>query len=246
MIEAFINKSAEILGETDYKKGLTNSEIKKYFSNYGNDYNKNPECLQADCKYQDNNLNKKDKIKKNLQVFTNEEKFSILNELFSLDKFSSNSEAIKQKIKLFQEYQQYNKTPKKLDIKIVEEIKHFLKDYPESLKSFQDATIKIEANIFNRNALDDLRFSLEQFLKELLDNDKSLENQLKGNIETFIKTNGYSKYISTMFQKLVDSYASHQNETVKHKDQIKQEIEFIFDLTIAFMKFLIKVKNGYS
>ena len=46
-------------------------------------------------------------------------------------------------------------------------------------------------NIYTRNLLDDLRFSLEVLVKAILKNSKSLENQ-KAELGNFLKENGIS------------------------------------------------------
>ncbi len=53
-----------------------------------------------------------------------------------------------------------------------------LVDYPESAGLYQSALNKLNENRNERNILDDLRLSLELLLKSLLNNNKSLENQL--------------------------------------------------------------------
>ena len=63
---------------------------------------------------------------------------------------------------------------------LIEETRHWLESYPDSLKLFQEALTKFENNLFTRNILDDLRLSLELLLKAVLTNDKSMENQIDG------------------------------------------------------------------
>ena len=88
--------------------------------------------------------------------------------------------------------------------------------------------------------LDDLRLSLEILLKEILQNNKSLENQLT-EIGRYQKERGATSETTNMFRKLIEYFAKYQNNYVKHDDKIpKNEIEFIIDLTTTFMKYLIK------
>jgi hypothetical protein len=89
--------------------------------------------------------------------------------------------------------------------------------------------------------LDDLRLALELLLKKLMGNEKSLENQVP-HLGSFIKERGGSSQLSNMFVKLVDYYTKYQNTYVKHDDAIiEEEVEFILELTSAFMKHLVRL-----
>ena len=90
--------------------------------------------------------------------------------------------------------------------------------------------------IYQRNVLDDMRLSLETFLKEILKNQKSLENQLS-EVGKFQKEKGLSPEFISMFNRLLDYYAKYQNNYVKHNDAVKySEIDFVINLTTLFMK----------
>jgi hypothetical protein len=83
--------------------------------------------------------------------------------------------------------------------------------------------------------------SLEKLLREILSNDRSLENQLQA-LGAFIKARGGSHEHSNMFVKLIDYYAKYQNAYVKHDDAvIEEEIEFVFEITSSFMKHLVRL-----
>ena len=87
-----------------------------------------------------------------------------------------------------------------------------------------------------RNVLDDMRLALELFLKEILNNQKSLENQLS-EIGNFQKGKGKSQEFINMFKQLLDYYAKYQNKYVKHDDAVKpEEIDFVIELTTLFMR----------
>ena len=46
-----------------------------------------------------------------------------------------------------------------------------------------------------------------------------------------------------MFVILIDYYCKYQNTYIKHDDAvIENEIEFIFEMTSSFMKFLIRIQ----
>ena len=91
--------------------------------------------------------------------------------------------------------------------------------------------------------LDDLRLSLELLLKSILNNNKSLENQIS-DLGVFIQSKGGSKELVNMFQKLIDYYSKYQNTYIKHNDHIiEEEIELMLELTSTFMKHLIRINN---
>jgi len=233
MNPAFITTSSITLGDTH--NGLTNPEIKKYFSKFLVKYNIYNEINVSSA-------TKKVQVESHLNLFEPEQQFTIIKELCELEKFQENLEIRNLKIKLFKNYSEYNTESPELEPEIIEEMNHFLLNYPESLKSFNEAVEKLNAKIFDRNSLDDLRFSLEQLLKSILENNKPFEKQNE-NIGRYLKENKYSSEFQKMFYSLMTHYATYQNENVKHNNRIKSEVEFIFDLTISFMKFLIKVKN---
>ena len=78
--------------------------------------------------------------------------------------------------------------------------------------------------------------SPEVFVKEILKNQKSLENQLS-EVGKFQKERGLSPEFISMFNRLLDYYAKYQNNYVKHNDAVKySEIDFVINLTTLFMK----------
>lgn len=85
-----------------------------------------------------------------------------------------------------------------------------------------------------------MRLSLELLLKDLLNNDSSLENQWK-NLEKKLKDLNVSKEISNLFEKILSYYSDYQNTYIKHNDNIKEnEIGLIINETNIIMQFLIK------
>ena len=118
----------------------------------------------------------------------------------------------------------------------IKETQDFLAEYQSSQKLFNEAIDKYKKGIYLRNMLDDMRLALETFLKEILNNQKSLENQLS-EIGKFQKDKGKSQEFINMFEKLLDYYAKYQNNYVKHDDAVKPtEIDFVIGLTALFMR----------
>jgi hypothetical protein len=129
----------------------------------------------------------------------------------------------------------FQETPLEKD-PMIKETKDWLEKYPAVQKLYNEAIEKYKQKTYERNVLDDMRLSLETFLKEILKNQKSLENQLS-EIGKYQKEKGLSVEFVNMFNKLLDYYAKYQNNYVKHNDAVNpQEIDFIIHLTTAFMR----------
>lgn len=147
------------------------------------------------------------------------------------------------KLKLVTRYGHLNTELDSVNEILIDETKHWLNDYPDSLKQYQSALDKFKGNIFERNLLDDLRLSLELLMKGILENEKSLENQLS-DLGKFIQDRGGSKELGNMFQKLIEYFSKYQNSYVKHNDNvIEEEIEFVFEITSSFMKHFIRINK---
>jgi hypothetical protein len=128
-----------------------------------------------------------------------------------------------------------------LDPMLIERTQHWLAPFQDALKPYDQAVQKHANDIFLRNVLDDLRLALELLLRAIFANEKSLENQVPL-VGDFINKRGGSPEFVNMFVKLVDYYTKYQNSYVKHDDAvIEEEVEFVFELTSAFMKHLVRL-----
>lgn len=235
----FIQNATDILGDTD--GGLTSSQIVKLCAAYAIDFNVNIPYPSLPFPTDGSVPNKRTALKKNLDKFTPEQQFKIIKELCELDNFKGISKIKDLKLKLVTRYGHLNTELDSINEILIDETRHWLNDYPESLKQYQSALDKFKGDIFERNLLDDLRLSLELLLKSIFSNDKSLENQLS-DLGRFINDKKGSKELANMFQKLVEYFAKYQNSYVKHNDKvIEEEIEFVFEITSSFMKHLIRI-----
>tara|TARA_R110002049_G_scaffold308382_1_gene512155 strand:- start:6775 stop:7329 length:555 start_codon:yes stop_codon:yes gene_type:complete len=183
-------------------------------------------------------------------AFSGPQQYRIIKELCDHSSFPvrANSDRKDLKMKLINKYSRLDPkdTPSEVNEKLVEETKHWLAGYEESLSLYSQALEKYEHGSFQRNLLDDLRLSLESLLKELFDNGKSLENQVPF-VGSFIKASGGSPELSNMFVKLLDYYAKYNNSYVKHNDAVnEEEIEFVLEITSSFMKHFVRMsaKSG--
>lgn len=89
-----------------------------------------------------------------------------------------------------------------------------------------------------------MRLSFELLVKDLLKNNKSLENQL-GDLGFRLKEKGASEELRNMVVKIIEYYTKFQNNHVKHNDAVNNdEIEYVIELTSVVMKYLVKVLGG--
>ncbi|MGN6194984.1 MAG: hypothetical protein ACTHOB_08595 [Ginsengibacter sp.] len=236
----FINLASDILGATE--TGLSGSKIAEFCSAYAIGFNIN--IPYPEYPFPKELPNKRTALRENLKAFFPQQQFKIIKDLCELDQFKENSDAKDLKIKLVTRFGHLSSgdSLEEMNEALIEETRHWLQAYPDSLKLYQEALSKFDNQIYRRNLLDDLRLSLELLLKSILANKKSLENQL-GDIGSFIQSKKGSKELNNMFVKLIDYYSKYNNTYVKHDDAIiENEIEIIFEMTSSFMKFLVRLK----
>lgn len=235
----FIEITGDILGDTTF--GLSGSEIASKLSAYGYDFNVSIPYSQSP--FDGSVPNKRFALKKNLQAFNPENQFTIIKELCELEKFKGNAKIKDLKLKLITRYGHLNTESDSVNEILIDETKHWLHGHDNALKTYISSIEKFKNGIFERNLLDDLRLSLELLVKDILKNQKSLENQIS-DLGTFIASNNGSKELANMFQKLIEYFTKYQNSYVKHDDKvIEEEIEFILEITSSFMKHFIRMNK---
>jgi hypothetical protein len=132
---------------------------------------------------------------------------------------------------------------KLLDEAVVNDTLLWLNDYPIVAKHFEEALRIYQSKDVAkyRNLLDNLRFALEQILKSILRNKKSLENQ-KGLLLAWLNEHGVHQQIINMYDDLLARFSQYQNDAVKHGERWSPpEIEFVIYLTATFIRFLLQL-----
>lgn len=237
---AFIQRAAEVLSKT-----LSGLQIVSITSAFAADFD--VDIPHAAYPFQAGN--KKTALFENLRAFGPNQQYQVIYELcdrVGTDPNASLEEkaaASQFKLTLLSRYHEFSTGahPNELPV-VVTETKHWLADFPEARKTYEEALQKHSGGIFTRNALDDLRLSLESLLRQLLANDKSLEKQVPA-VGRYIKTRGGSAELANMFEKLIDYYTKYQNTYVKHDDAVPtSEAEFVIELSACFMKHLIRIR----
>jgi hypothetical protein len=134
-----------------------------------------------------------------------------------------------------------------LDEAAVESNLIWLARYPQALKPFTEALKAYMSKDVNqhRNMLDNLRFSVEQILRIVLNNEKSLENQ-KEEFLRWLKHHDAHNQIAGMYHELLfNHFAKYQNDAVKHREDkyTPAEVEFVLYATGTFLRFIQRLNE---
>jgi len=232
----FLNHSIGILAAT--ARGLTGTEIVKCTSAWAVKHDVNiPHSI-----YPFDAPNKRTALRENLLAFSPRVQYQILKELCDLQ-FRTRPEVKELKTKLVSRFGSRfePESPEQVPESLIVETKHWLEGYKPAYDLYVSAEAKLRAGTLSRNLLDDLRLCLESILKDVLRNQKSLENQLEP-IGKFLAAKGTSPEFRNMLSRLLDYYAKYQNTYVKHSDAVvHEELEFVFELTSSFIKHVIRL-----
>ncbi len=126
---------------------------------------------------------------------------------------------------------------------LIQTTKHWLDNYPDAKKQYDSALSKVEKGLYERNTLDDMRLALELLTKKMLNNSRSLENNIS-DIGSELSKRRVPVEFRNMLTTIIKYYTNYQNAHVKHSDSVdKCEVEFVVELTSAIMKYLITVFN---
>lgn len=231
--DAFLAYASDVLADTN--SGLSGAKIVSNCNSFAIRFNR----TTPHGDYPFDAPNKRTALKENLMVFNASEQFQIIQELCELPNLCQQEKVKELKERLLTRYASLA-GEKISETELIQKTKHWLSDYPAALKQYESALTKFEGGIFERNTLDDMRLSFELLVKELLGNEKSLENQI-AEIGTKLKSAGASVELRNMVQPIIKYYTDFQNNHVKHNDAVNDnEIEYVIELTSVVMKFLIK------
>lgn len=236
--DAFVTEACNILASGD--NSLTGSTIVKYMLPKSVVYD--VDIPHAKFPFPEGSVpNKRTALLENVKAFKDAEQYEIIRELCDHEQVKENTKVQELRSLIVSRYGHIAKTQSpKIKVTNVPTSEHFLVKYPAALKVYSEGMTKYSQNIYERNALDDFRLSLELFLKILLNNNKSLENQII-DVSGFAKSKGISTEAVNMFNRLLNYYATYHNTYIKHNDNVNLvEMEFIIDQTNSFLKLLLK------
>ena len=238
--DSFLSIVAYELGHTD--TGLKGAEIVRHFNAFAFRFKVTiPFSLYPFVP----NSTKRVAFLANIKAFPSEQQYKIIHQLCDLEIFTDNIRV--QEIKILLEERFHELGENSFFIQTIkpkmEKTSQSLINFPKSKAIFTSAIAKIHSEELKRNVLDDIRLSLELFLKDLLDNDKPIEKQ-KAEIGQFAKRKGSSSDIRNMFTTLLDYFSKYQNTYVKHDDAVKyDDAQFILELACNFVDYLTNLSK---
>ncbi|HET7230006.1 MAG TPA: hypothetical protein VFJ16_08400 [Longimicrobium sp.] len=120
----------------------------------------------------------------------------------------------------------------------------WLSAHPKVASNFEEALKIVLAKDEGkyRNAMDNLRWALEQLLKSVLGDRKPIEKQ-SDVLLPWLKGKGFHQQVVNMYLDLLKRFTQYQNDAVKHGDEWKEaELEFVIYLTGAFMRLILQAE----
>ena len=140
----------------------------------------------------------------------------------------------------------YPRGAKFLDEGLVNDNLKWLGAHESAAKHFGKALSFYDEQARHGNLLDELRKSLEQLLRDVLGNRKSLEKQAPV-LLPWLNKRGVHQQVVNLFRDLLDRFCQYQNDAVKHGEQwVPPEIEFMVYLTGTFMRMLLQLERAGS
>ncbi len=134
----------------------------------------------------------------------------------------------------------YQKGNEFFDKHLVYDVLDWLSQYPSVHEKYQLALSQVGQNGNERVVLDNLRFAVEQLLKTILKNNKSIEKQ-KPEILKYLKEFGVSIEIRNLFFSVLNFYENYQNNNVKHGENIGgYDVEFMLYQTGIMINYILK------
>lgn len=137
----------------------------------------------------------------------------------------------------------FPKGVEELDSALVSEPLEWLKDYPQTKKTYVIALKQYSDGIYIRDVADNLRKTLEAFFQEFLGNKKNLANNIN-EVFKFLGAHNAEPELAGSIKDLLSKYDSLNNKIAKHNDKVDARyLEFLLYQTGIFIRMLITVKN---
>ena len=120
----------------------------------------------------------------------------------------------------------------------VQEVLEWIDKYPDAAKAYRAALKKISEKQYARNAIDDMRLSIESLIRSIMGTNKTLENQIQP-VGAALKNKGVLPQAVTFITTMLTHYTKYQNDNVKHHDTLDiKDIEMIVSMTAIMMKYI--------
>ena len=186
-------------------------------------------------------FNKKELLSTNLNVLSDNEKIEFLSQIKSLSRRCAVDF-------LRDEFDLLVKDASNGVIKARNSFSTLLETYSIDLKNQWQRTYRFYDHLDYRNALDNMRLTIELLIKRITGSEASLENQ-KSALGKFIEDKDISKEVRNLFFKMLDMYEKIQNHEAKHnlpQNLNSKEIKFLMNQSTVIIKFLIDCDKGIS
>lgn len=146
-------------------------------------------------------------------------------------------------------YTLYAAGAKELDAALVDQPLEWLDRYPVVAELFEESLriiLSREASRY-KHAVDNLRKAVEELLKILFDNKKSIEKQ-KPALLTWLASHGVHKESVNMYADWLSRFALFQNDAVKHGswNWTAEELEYVVYQTGVFIRLMLRLEQRAS
>ena len=186
-------------------------------------------------------FNKKELLSTNLNVLSDNEKIEFLSQIKYHSRLCED-DFLRDEIDLLV------KDASNGVIKARNSVSTLLETYSIDLKNQWQRTYRFYDHLDYRNALDNMRLTIELLIKRITGSEASLENQ-KSALGKFFEDKDISKEVSNLFFKMLDMYEKIQNHEAKHnlpQNLNSKEIKFLMNQSTVIIKFLIDCDKGIS
>ena len=186
-------------------------------------------------------FNKKELLSTNLNVLSDNEKIEFLSQIKYHSRLCED-DFLRDEIDLLV------KDASNGVIKARNSVSTLLETYSIDLKNQWKRTYRFYDHLDYRNALDNMRLTIELLIKRITGSEASLENQ-KSALGKFFEDKDISKEVSNLFFKMLDMYEKIQNHEAKHnlpQNLNSKEIKFLMNQSTVIIKFLIDCDKGIS
>ncbi|MCT6890786.1 hypothetical protein [uncultured Lactobacillus sp.] len=179
-------------------------------------------------------FNKKTLLSENLNALSDDEKIEFLSQIKYHSRLSED-DSLRNEIDLLE------KNASNGVIKARNSVSSLLETYSIDLKNQWQKTCRFYDQLDYRNALDNMRLTIELLIKRITGSKASLENQTNV-LGKFFKEKDISKEVRNLFFKMLDMYAKIQNHEAKHnlpQNLNSKEIKFLMNQSTVIINFLI-------
>lgn len=186
-------------------------------------------------------FNKKELLSTNLNVLSDNEKIEFLSQIKYHSRLCED-DLLRDEIDLLV------KDASNGVIKARNSVSTLLETYSIDLKNQWQRTYRFYDHLDYRNALDNMRLTIELLIKRITGSEASLENQ-KSALGKFFEDKDISKEVRNLFFKMLDMYEKIQNHEAKHnlpQNLNSKEIKFLMNQSTVIIKFLIDCDKGIS